>query len=157
MLCYRSLRPVLLLLIKPYKPMTPTLAHPYKNLTALPREVQEITCYKEEGHWYISAATFVVQKGQQAYTRLAVMADGFIGWISRKRSRFTMHLHTAPFEGARMLELEELCTGPDGGAWYRLPTSKAPGHQHRIWVCDSSLVIFGDLPQRIFFRRVKGE
>lgn len=137
--------------------MYPTIPYTDENAPAHPTAIQEITCYKEEGRWYISAATFVVQKGQKAFTRLAVMADGFIGWISRKRSRFTMHLHTAPFEGARMLELEELCTGPYGGGWYRLVAGKAPGHQQRIWVCDSSLLIFGDLPQRIFFKRVKKE
>ena len=117
----------------------------------VPKHIQEITCYKEAGRWYISLAKLVTAKGRQAGTEIAAFTDDLLGWLARRRNRFTLLLHTLPFEGARVLELEELCTGKEGGAYYRLFSGSAAGRL-RLWVCDTSLLVFGDLPPWIFVK-----
>ena len=113
--------------------------------------IQEISCYKADGRWYIGLSDYIRSKGQQAYIQLGAFTDDLISWIARKRNRFTVLFHTLPFEGARKLVLDELCTGPEGGAYYRLISGSNRG-TYRLWVCDTSLLVFGDLPPQIFFR-----
>lgn len=115
-----------------------------------PTDIQELTCYKEEGRWHISLAGYIRHKGKQLATEIAAMADELITRISGRRNRFTLKLHTLPFEGARVLELDEICNSPQGGAWYRI--SHARYKVQRLWICDTSLLVFGDLPPRIFFQ-----
>lgn len=124
-----------------------------QGLAIQPGEVQKITCSREGNRWSLVWANYMVKKSQRAYTEIAAITDEFIAWMSRKRKKFTVLLHNLPFEGARMLVLDELCTGPEGGAWYRMPTSRVSHNTHRLWVCDTSLLAFGDFPHRIFFRR----
>lgn len=130
-----------------YTPILPSVT----GIAIKPGNIKELTCYKEAGHWYISLAQYMKQKGVQACTEVAAITDGLLAWISRRRNRFTVLLDTLPFDGARVLELDELCTGPEGGAYYRLITGRN-NQERRLWVCDTSLLVFGDLPPRIFFR-----
>ncbi|OLY91730.1 hypothetical protein SAMN05444008_10314 [Cnuella takakiae] len=129
-----------------------TLVQPsVAGISITPGDIQELTIFQEEGRWYIGIAKYLKSKSHQAFTEVASITDGLMQWIARRRKRFTVFLHTQPFEGARMLELVEMCTGPEGGAFYRVSAQRSPS-EHRIWVCDTSLLVFGDLPQRIFFK-----
>jgi hypothetical protein len=117
-----------------------------------PEYVPKITCVKQGGHWYISLTKYVATKGWQTFTEIAALTDDLLGWLARRRNRITLLLHTQPFEGARVLQLDELCSAPAGGAYYRLLAASQPAGR-RLWVCDTSLLVFGDLPYRIFFRK----
>jgi hypothetical protein len=83
-----------------------------------------------------------------------VLADEeWLHLLAGRRTNIKLLLDTEPFEGAQVLNLEELCTGPEGGAYYRMYAYGKKALNRRIWVCDLSLCIFGDMPPRIYFRR----
>jgi len=120
------------------------------GITICPGPIPEVFCYKEANHWHISLTNFMKMKSRQAYTEIAAYTDELLCWLARRRKQFMLMLHTLPFKGARMLVLDELCTGPEGGAYYRFYTRRAVAR--RLWVCDTSLLVLGDLPPRIFVK-----
>jgi hypothetical protein len=62
-------------------------------------------------------------------------------------------MDTEPFEGADLLELDQLGSPTEGGGYYRLFSRMGKLIAQALWLCDISLHIFGDIPERIYIRR----
>jgi hypothetical protein len=118
-----------------------------------PKGTPAFTFTLQDGVWNMELP---VSPSSLLITKIPIQPGGDEDWLqllAGRRSSITLFLDTEPFEGAGVLVLEELCTGPEGGAFYRMEFYGGRFINKRIWVCDVSLCIFGDLPPRIFFRK----
>ncbi len=110
---------------------------------------------KEEGIWYIHLPQYLAQGWSKKDLEMAEGAEKLLNIIANGRDNVSIRLSTQPFKGADELELMELCEAPSGGAIYLLDTCHGKEIGSFIWVCDIALFVFGDMPENIYFQRVK--
>lgn len=84
--------------------------------------------------------------GDRAHKFLNVLSNG------AQKLRLRMSLH--PQEGAGRLDLVEHCGAPKGGAIYRFTPPAGQANGGLFWICDLALLVFGDLPDRIYVQRL---
>ena len=111
------------------------------------------TFVKEENHWYISAPEDTHEHDRSAFSLLSDGVHRLLDFVARGRNKVTLTLDTEPFEGADLLELTELGTDEKGGGYYRLFSRMGKLIAQTLWLCDISLLVFGDIPERIYIRR----
>ena len=75
--------------------------------------------------------------------------------LAGKRNELWLQLETTAFSGASVLVLDEFCPAPRGGAYYRIYPRWGQVLQQRLWVFEVSLLIYGDFPERIYYRLLK--
>jgi hypothetical protein len=76
--------------------------------------------------------------------------DIFLELIGGKKGRVDLLLHNRSFEGASELRFWKYCSKSKGGAYYYDPFRNP---DNKIWTCNLLLLIFGDFPDKIFFRK----
>ncbi|MFL5740114.1 MAG: DUF6717 family protein [Flavisolibacter sp.] len=106
---------------------------------------------KEENRWYVCLPE-IFRKGFTLFNELSEGAQTMLNTIARGRNQLSLKMDTVPFDGADCLELLEHCTAPKGGAYYLMHTSNGKRVNKKMWVCDLSLAVFGDLPDGIYFQ-----
>jgi hypothetical protein len=111
------------------------------------------TFVKEEDGWYLTTTD---QPDAAVHSALSLLSDGvhrLLDFVARGRKMVTLTMDTKPFEGADLLELTELGSPAEGGGYYRLFSRFGKLISQALWLCDISLLIFGDIPERIYIRR----
>jgi hypothetical protein len=111
------------------------------------------TFIKEEDGWYITTPD---QPDVMGNSTLSLLSDGvhrLLDFVARGRKMVTLTMDTNPFEGADVLELTELGSVTEGGGYYRLFSRFGKLISQALWLCDISLHVFGDIPERIYIRR----
>lgn len=111
------------------------------------------TFVKEENHWYISVPEDTHEHDRSAFSLLSDGVHRLLDFVARGRNKVTLTLDTEPFEGADVLELTELGSPEKGGGYYRLFSRMGKLIAQTLWLCDISLLVFGDIPERIYIRR----
>lgn len=111
------------------------------------------TFVKEDNHWYISAQEDTHEHDRSAFSLLSDGVHRLLDFVARGRNKVTLTLDTEPFEGADLLELTELGAPDQGGGYYRLFSRMGKLIAQALWLCDISLLVFGDIPERIYIRR----
>lgn len=114
------------------------------------------TFIKENGLWYIDLPEYLQQGGSKADLQMVAGADEMLDIMARGKKKVTIELDREPFEGADLLELTELCEAPMGGGYYTMHTYKGRPLNKRMWLCDVTLFVFGDMPQKIFCKKLEG-
>ena len=82
-------------------------------------------------------------------------ADTLLNFIANGKKIVTIQMDREAFAGAEMLELVELCEAPKGGGYYFLHTYNKQKIEKRIWLCDVTLFVFGDMPERIYYKKIR--
>ena len=120
--------------------------------TVLAEGVKTYSFLRENGRWYIHLA----ETENQGWTKNDLeLVDGghkLLNKISHGMSKVTLQLSTEPFDGADVLELVDQCEAPKGGGIYLMESCH--GEASFIWICDIALLVFGDMPDAIYVRRV---
>ena len=111
------------------------------------------TFLKEFKAWYIDLPDYLSQGGQKKDLRMAAGAGKLLTYLARREKKLTITIDTEPFEGAEKLELVELCDQPMGGGYYLLRTCRGRAVNRRMWLCDVTLFIFGDMPECLYVRK----
>lgn len=111
------------------------------------------TFIKENGKWHIDFIELLQSGVNKVDHILAEGSDTVLDVIARGKKRLRVVMDTRPFEGASVLELTRLCEAPLGGGYYRLYSSSGRLIKQDLWLCDMCLLVFGDIPERIFVRR----
>jgi hypothetical protein len=113
------------------------------------------TFLKENGRWYIDLPEYLQQGGHKADLEMVAGADEMLTVMARGKKKVTIEMDREPFEGADLLELAELCDAPMGGGYYIMHTYKGRPLNKRMWLCDVTLFVFGDMPQKIFCKKLE--
>lgn len=111
------------------------------------------TFIKDQDHWFLSAPEHAHERDHSA---VSVLSDGvhrLLDFVARGRNKVTLTMDTEPFEGADLLELTELGSADKGGGYYRLFSRMGKQIIQALWLCDITLHVFGDIPERIYIRR----
>jgi hypothetical protein len=111
------------------------------------------TFIKEDNHWYITAPEHSSPEDRSAYSVLSDGVHRLLDFVARGRKKVTLTMDTEPFDGADLLELTALGSPTEGGGYYRLFSRMGKLIAQTLWLCDISLLVFGDIPERIYIRR----
>jgi hypothetical protein len=111
------------------------------------------TFVKEEDGWYITTPDQPDAAGNTTLSLLSDAAHRLLDFVARGRNKVILSMDTEPFEGADLLELDQLGSPTEGGGYYRLFSRMGKLIAQALWLCDISLHIFGDIPERIYIRR----
>ncbi|HVF97719.1 MAG TPA: DUF6717 family protein [Flavisolibacter sp.] len=124
-----------------------------KNTVQQGAEEKEVYTFKrEEGRWYICLATYLSHGWSKRELELTEGAHKVLNMLSNGAKKLRLRLGHKPFEGANVLELVEHCPAPKGGGIYLLNPEK---QNHGLyWICDLALFVFGDIPDRIYVKRL---
>lgn len=109
--------------------------------------------FKEGLGWSIDVPQYLEQGGNKASLKMVDGTDEILNLIARGKKQVRIQMDTAPFDGADLLELAELCDAPKGGGYYVMRTCRSKPFNRRMWLCDIVLFVFGDMPQQIYVRK----
>lgn len=124
-----------------------------KSLSSNYPDSRTYSFMKEENKWYIDLPGYLEQGGSKEDLQMEAGVDNLLTLMAWGKKRVTITLDTEPFEGAVVMELVELCDAPKGGGYYFMRTYKGIEINKLIWLCDVTLFIFGDVPERIYLRK----
>ncbi|HYH14159.1 MAG TPA: DUF6717 family protein [Flavisolibacter sp.] len=116
--------------------------------------IEVYTFRKESGHWYIDLPEYLEQGYSNNDLEMVEGTSKLLNTISNGSNAVTLRLSTEPFKGSDILELQEHCDAPSGGAIYLMERCQGREVAMLIWICDIALFVFGDMPQQIFFQRI---
>ena len=135
--------------------MIQTQAPSYNKESGYPIEVYNFR--KESGRWYIDLPEYLEQGYRKTDLEMVEGTHKLLNTIAQGGNKITLRLSTKPFQGAGVLELQEHCDAPRGGAIYLMEGCQGRRLDSLIWICDIALFVFGDMPQQIFFQRINTE
>ncbi|MDB5205257.1 MAG: hypothetical protein JWR72_332 [Flavisolibacter sp.] len=115
-------------------------------------EVKIYSFLREDGRWYINLTEFENQGWTKNDLELVDGGHKLLNKIAHGMNKVTLQLSTEPFDGADVLELVDQCEAPKGGGIYLMESCR--GEASFIWICDIALLVFGDMPDTIYVRRV---
>jgi hypothetical protein len=124
------------------------------NLSGATVHWKVYTFKREEGAWHIYLPALPEQGFSREDLGLTEGAHKLLNCLSKGAGKMRLWLSDEPVDNADVLELVEHCEAPVGGAIYRYTPFQNHSHRKRYWICDFALLIFGDLPQRIYLQRL---
>ena len=110
--------------------------------------------YKKENQWFIDLPKYVLNGGEDADLEMVDGADELLNLMASGKRKVSIQMDVVYFDGADTLELEKICEAPKGGGYYRLLTFRSSPFNKKIWLCDVTLFVFGDLPEKIYIKPV---
>lgn len=109
---------------------------------------------KEENKWFIDLPAYIEAGGNKGDLQMVEGADTMLDLIAGSEPETTITMHDAPFEGADEIVLLEICDPAVGGGIYLLKTFENKLIEQPMWLCAVTGFVFGELPPRIFVKRV---
>ncbi|GAA4339153.1 DUF6717 family protein [Flaviaesturariibacter amylovorans] len=116
--------------------------------------MQRHTFIRQFGGWYIDLPEYIAQGGSKADLAMVAGADTLLDMIAAGHDQVTLDIDAAPFEGADELRLLRVCAPETGGGDYVMEAFEGRRIDQELWLCDVTLFVFGDLPERVYIRRV---
>ncbi len=107
---------------------------------------------KQNGRWFMQLSEG--ETTDQSDLEMIAGADEILEAMARGRKRVSLEMDRTDFDGADLLELIDFCEAPKGGAHYLLHSYKGRKVYRKLWVCDVILFVFGDLPEKIFIKKL---
>lgn len=108
---------------------------------------------KEFGGWYIDLPEYLEGGGSKADLAMVAGADTLLDLIAEGKESVTLSMDTKPFKGSDELILLRLCDSSTGGGDYFMKTYAGQPINQELWLCDVTLFVFGDMPEKIFIRK----
>lgn len=119
-----------------------------------PQAFEEAFCFvKLEGCWRLVLSGANGKPPTEVVLTSGI--DELLHLLARRSNELWLRLERTAFEGASVLVLDEFCPAPQGGAYYRIYPREGKVLKQRLWVCEVSLLIFGDLPERIYYKLLR--
>ena len=109
--------------------------------------------YKDEYGWFIDLPNW---EGEKYDLQMVAGADTFLDLLSQGEDDVYVTLSTKPFENCEVLMFEHYgrleAWELGEGAWYVLSTYKGQHYDLKMWLCDVTKFVFGELPDKIYFK-----
>ena len=110
---------------------------------------------REGEEWYIDLPEYLEQGGNKGDLQMVSGADTMLDIIAEEKDEVVLQIDTKPFEGADELLLTELCDPILGGGYYHMRQFENKKVDKDLWLCDVTRFVFGDIPERIYVRKLK--
>ncbi len=108
---------------------------------------------KEVNGWHVDLPSELKKFGESDLV-MTEGAEAILDLVARGKQTVTLTMDTEPFRKAAVLELIELCAAPHGGAYYKMCDYRGRLMKEEMWLCDMPLAIFGDMPERIYIKKI---
>jgi hypothetical protein len=79
--------------------------------------------------------------------------DKLLETMAHGRNKLRLYFSVEPLGGSDLLELLECCLPPGIGGMYKLRTG-GKYNGETFWICDLALIVFADIPERIYVKRL---
>ena len=112
------------------------------------------TFRREDDYWYLCLPHDNRYGLHKEDLQLKEGALKILNKLANGSARVRLRLSAAPLEGADELELVEHCEAPRGGAIYLHKMYRDKNDGDLFWICDLALLVFGDMPERIYVQRL---
>jgi len=109
---------------------------------------------REGIRWFIDVPEYLEQGGARADLEIVSGADIMLDIIAGKENEITLELDTAPFPDAEELILTELGDPRLGAGYYHMKQFENKEIDKYLWLCDVTRFVFGDIPEKIYLRKV---
>jgi hypothetical protein len=120
------------------------------HVTALQcADTNTYTFVKKENRWFLSLP--YRKEANRIMNELIEGTQSLLNTLARGADKLCLTMDTQPFEGAERLQLVELCDR--GGAYYYMDTCNGKRVNKKMWLCDLTLLLFGDMPEGVYFRK----
>lgn len=103
--------------------------------------------------WFIDLPEYIEQGGNYGDLQMVDGADTMLEVMAGEGDAVTLTIATEPFAGADELVLTEKCDPYIGGGYYLMKTYQGKEINQRMWLCQVTEFVFGNLPERIFVRQ----
>jgi hypothetical protein len=103
--------------------------------------------------WFIDLPEYIEQGGNYGDLQMVDGADTMLEVMAGEGDTVTLTIATEPFAGADELILTEKCDPYIGGGYYLMKTYRGKEINQRMWLCQVTEFVFGNLPERIFVRQ----
>lgn len=111
------------------------------------------TFVKEGNGWHVELPSELKRLEKSDFI-MTEGAEAVLDLVARGNKSVTLTMDTEPFRKAAVLELIQLCTIPPGGAYYKMSDYRGRLVKEEMWLCDMPLAIFGDMPERIYIKKI---
>lgn len=109
---------------------------------------------KEDGGWFIDLPEYLEQGGSKADLAMVSGADTMLDIIAGNKEEVILQIDTEPFNHADELTLTEICDPILGGGYYHMKKFEGKEVDQNMWLCDVTKFVFGDMPPRIYVKRI---
>ena len=109
---------------------------------------------REGAGWFIDLPEYLAAGGSKGDLAMVAGADTMLDTMAAGKNEVEVELDTDYFPHADELALVEVCDPSLGGGYYVLQTYLGQPLQHRMWLCAVTEFVFGDLPEKIYVRRI---
>lgn len=111
------------------------------------------TFIKKDGNWQLQFSNHTYKEGSDTYILLAEGADTMLNLLSAGENEVSVLMEKEPFENADVLELQQTCEPFLTGGYYLLHEYNGKVIDHSMWLSDVPKVVFGTLPEKIYFKK----
>lgn len=111
--------------------------------------IKKIKFYKEKtGRWYADLPEW---EGSKEDLEMVMGADDLLHILAEGEDFVYLQIGDEKFPGAGQMVLIEPGSFEMGGGWYLIPTIGQIDFSLKIWLCDVTKFVFGNLPETIWF------
>jgi hypothetical protein len=111
------------------------------------------TFIKKDGNWQLQFSNHTYKDGSDAYVPLEDGADTMLNLLSAGENEVSILMEKEPFENADVLELQQTCEPFLAGGYYLLHEYNGKVVDYPMWLSDVPKVVFGTIPQKIYFKK----
>jgi hypothetical protein len=115
------------------------------------------TFFRKENRWFLNVPEFLLLGSSASELEMTDDVPQLLDVFSDRHNSVSLRIETEPFPGADMLELAEICAAPVGGAHYLVRSCHGRRLRKKVWICDLSLCLFGDLPPVLYIRKASAQ
>ena len=109
--------------------------------------------HKQDDSWFVDLPEW---EGEQWELEMVMGADTFLDILSQGEDVVYVTMSKDYFDGAEVLQFTQLgrLEGPElgEGSWYFLSEYQGISYALEMWLCHVTTFVFGDYPNRIYFR-----
>ncbi len=105
--------------------------------------------------WYVDLPEYIEQGGSIGDLQMVEGADIMLDLVAGNKNEVALYIGTDDFEGADLLLLTEKCDPHKGGGYYFLEEYNGEPVNLRLWLCQVTEFVFGEIPEQIFIRKAE--
>ena len=102
----------------------------------------------QSNRWFVDLPEWT---GSKAELEMIMGADNMLNIISQGENKVYLNLSPEPFDESDSLEKIEDTPGI-GGAYYMMKSYKGTEYNLKLWLCEVTRFVFGNLPEKIYIK-----
>lgn len=111
------------------------------------------TFIKKEGNWQLELSNHTYKEERTSYVPVTDGANTILNLVSAGKNQVSLLMEKEPFDNADVLELQQSCEPFLRGGYYLLHEYNGRVIDHAMWLSDVPKVVFGSIPERIYFKK----